>query len=76
MEEYNPEAVEDVLISAKHYPVDGLHTFKDYENEIIDMYNGVAQEYWKTGWPHMDKHLKVKGGQLNVVTGTPGSVRS
>tara|TARA_R110002020_G_scaffold56890_1_gene156980 strand:+ start:639 stop:2399 length:1761 start_codon:yes stop_codon:yes gene_type:complete len=70
------EAVEDVLISAKHYPVDGLHTFKDYENEIIDMYNGVAQEYWKTGWPHMDKHLKVKGGQLNVVTGTPGSGKS
>lgn len=71
-----PEAVEDVLNSAKHYPVDGLNTFKDYEQEIIDMYNGVQQEYWKTGWPHMDKHLKVKCGQLNVVTGTPGSGKS
>jgi twinkle protein len=71
-----PEAVEDVLESAKHYPVDGLNTFKDYENEIIDMYNGVAQEYWETGWTHMDKHLKVKGGQLNIVTGTPGSGKS
>jgi len=71
-----PEAVCDVLDSAKHYPVDGLNTFEDYENEIIDMYNGVAQEYWKTGWPHMDNHLKVKGGQLNIVTGTPGSGKS
>lgn len=71
-----PEAVEDVLLSAKHYPVDGLNTFKDYENEIIDMYNGVSEEYWKTGWPHMDKHLKVKAGQLNIVTGTPGSGKS
>lgn len=71
-----PEAVEDVLINAKHYPVDGLHTFADYEQEIIDMYNGVQQQYWDTGWPHMDKHLKVKGGQLNIVTGTPGSGKS
>lgn len=71
-----PEAVEDVLDSAKHYPVDGLNTFQDYENEIIDMYNGVAQEYWSTGWPEMDRHLKVKGGQLNIVTGTPGSGKS
>jgi twinkle protein len=71
-----PEAVEDVLLAAKHYPVDGLHTFADYEQEIIDMYNGVQQQYWKTGWPHMDKHLKVKGGQLNIVTGTPGSGKS
>ena len=71
-----PEAVEDVLLSAKHYPVDGLHTFADYKNEIIDMYNGVQQQYWTTGWPHMDKHLKVKGGQLNIVTGTPGSGKS
>jgi twinkle protein len=71
-----PEAVEDVLMNAKHYPVDGLHTFADYEQEIIDMYNGVQQQYWATGWPHMDKHLKVKGGQLNIVTGTPGSGKS
>jgi twinkle protein len=40
------------------------------------MYNGVQQQYWTTGWPHMDKHLKVKGGQLNIVTGTPGSGKS
>ena len=71
-----PEAVEDVLRSAGHFPVDGLNTFKDYESEIIDMYNGVAEEYYTTGWPHMDKHLKVKTGQLNIVTGTPGSGKS
>ena len=70
------DLVKAIINNAKHYPVDGLNTFKDYENEIIDMYNGVAQEYWKTGWNHMDMHLKVKGGQLNIVTGTPGSGKS
>ena len=70
------EAVEDVLINADHFPVDGLNTFRDYKNEIIDMYNGVAEDYLTTGWPHMDKHLKVKSGQLNIVTGTPGSGKS
>jgi len=71
-----PEAVEDVLLAAEHFPVSGLNTFKDYESEIIDMYNGVAEAHYTTGWPHMDKHLKVKTGQLNIVTGTPGSGKS
>jgi twinkle protein len=71
-----PEAVEDVLLAAKHYPVDGLHTFKDYEPQIIDMFNGVQESYWSTGYPHFDKHLKIKTGQLNIVTGTPGSGKS
>ena len=70
------EAVEDVLLSAKHYPVDGLNTFKDYEQQIIDMYNGVQESHWSTGYQHFDKHLKIKTGQLNIVTGTPGSGKS
>jgi len=71
-----PEAVEDVLLAAEHFPVSGLNTFKDYESEIIDMYNGVAEAHYTTGWHHMDKHLRVKTGQLNIVTGTPGSGKS
>lgn len=71
-----PEAVEDTCINAQHFPVSGLNTFNDYHQEITDMFNGVQQEHFSTGHPHMDKHLKIKTGQLNIVTGTPGSGKS
>ena len=74
--EYGKEAVIDIIESAEHCPVSGLKTFKDYENEIFNMYNGVSGNFYKTGWRDMDKHLKIKTGQLNIVTGVPGSGKS
>lgn len=65
-----------VIDGAEHCPISGLKTFKDYENDIYNLYNGVTGDFYKTGWKDMDKHLKIKTGQLNIVTGVPGSGKS
>jgi len=70
------DAVKEVINKAEHFPVSGLKTFKDYSHDIINMFNGVGEKHYSTGYPHMDKHLKIKTGQLNVVTGSPGSGKS
>jgi len=71
-----PEAVEDVLMSARHCPITGVKTFRDFKREIKNMRDGVTDHYYKTGCDDMDRHLKIKTGQLNIVTGSPGSGKS
>ncbi len=73
---YGEDEVKKIIEAAEHCPVSGLKTFNDYEQDIINLYNGVTGEYYKTGWRDMDKHLKIKAGQLNIVTGVPGSGKS
>jgi len=73
---HGEEAVKDIIKKAEHCPVSGLKTFQDYERDIYNLYNGVEGSYYSTGWRAMDKHLKIKGGQLNIVTGVPGSGKS
>jgi len=70
------EAVEDVMIGAKHCPIAGVKTFRDFRREIQNMRDGVSDHYYKTGCDDMDRHLKIKTGQLNIVTGSPGSGKS
>jgi twinkle protein len=70
------DAVKEIIEAAKHCPVSGLKVFDDYKGEIYNLYNGVTGSYYKTGWRDMDKHLKIKTGQLNIVTGVPGSGKS
>jgi len=71
-----PEAVEDVLNDARHCPIDGVKTFRDFKREIQNMRDGVSCKYYETGCSDMDKHLKIKMGQLNIVTGSPGCGKS
>ena len=37
---------------------------------------GITDEYYETGYLDFDRHLKIKRGQLNIVTGSPGSGKS
>ena len=76
--EYGEEITQDVINNATHFPVDGLKTFNDYSSEIFDMHEGITGEYYETGYPLIDEGglLKIKTGQLNVVTGSPGSGKS
>lgn len=73
---FGEDAVKNVIENATHYPISGLKSFKDYFNDIYCLQKGVTGDYWETGWEHMNRHLKIKTGQLNIVTGSPGSGKS
>ena len=72
------DAVKEVIEHAQHFPVDGLKTFEDYTSEINDLIEGVTGEYYETGYKKIDDEglLRIKTGQLNIVTGSPGSGKS
>jgi twinkle protein len=71
-------AVKEVIENAEHFPVDGLKTFDDYHSEISDLIEGVIGDFYKTGYKKIDDQglLRIKRGQLNIVTGSPGSGKS
>ena len=75
---FGEDTVREVIEHAEHFPVDGLKTFEDYSTEILDMVDGVTGEFYTTGYKKIDDAglLKIKTGQLNVVTGSPGSGKS
>ena len=75
---FGEDAVKEVIENAQHFPVDGLKTFEDYSTEIMDMVDGVTGDYYTTGYDLIDKEglLRIKTGQLNIVTGVPGSGKS
>lgn len=72
------DAVREVIEHAVHFPVDGLKTFEDYTNEIMDLVDGITGEFYTTGYKKIDEEglLRIKKGQLNIVTGSPGSGKS
>lgn len=64
------------IANAKPFPISGLHTFDEYEKEIWELYHGGRKRGVSTGWPGMDKLMTIRGGELSIVTGIPGSGKS
>jgi len=69
-------AVLQFIEKAIPYPVEGLLSPCDYENEVLDLYDRGANRGFSTGWPALDPYYTVKPGEMTVVTGIPGSGKS
>jgi twinkle protein len=51
-------------------------TYPTLTAELVDLWENGLPAGDKTGWPSLDKHYTVVGGQLTIVTGWPGSGKS
>jgi len=70
------EAAKEVLTNIKDYPIDGVFTVSDFDNEIMDMYyNGLEMGY-ETGMTDFDRHLTFALGYMNCITGIPNHGKS
>jgi twinkle protein len=62
---------------AKAMPIEGLTSYKEHEDEIIQyMRSGGGAKGLSTGWLCLDKYLKVTEGQMMIITGVPQSGKS
>ena len=61
---------------ADAWPITGLHTILEYEPQIFELYHGGHKRGVSTGWSNVDKRMTIRGGELSVVTGIPGSGKS
>ena len=73
---YNKMALSLTIESAKQWPIDGVLTMDDLYQQVEDYYNNGYPEGIAAGIGEFDDLLKFSGGQLTVVTGSPGSGKS
>jgi|SRR5579872_1627883 len=74
--QHGEEFLFNCVCDAKPYPITGLHTIDEYEPQIWELYRGGVKRGVSTGWRSLDKHMTIRGGELSVVTGIPGSGKS
>lgn len=66
----------DAINAAVPYPIEGILTIHDAFNQIITLYRDGLPRGKPTGWENVDQLYTVRGGELCIVTGMPGSGKS
>jgi twinkle protein len=70
------EKLEEIIINAIPYPVDGLHTINDYFGNVIDLYNGNYVKPIEVGMTGLDEIYKILKGTFHTITGIPNHGKS
>lgn len=68
--------LEQCLEDAKPYPIEGVKTFQDVKEGIVDLYENGLQSNVSTGYPKLDEHANFGQGWLTVLTGVPSHGKS
>lgn len=69
-------ALAECIEKAEEFPIEGVTWGLQLRREIEVLYSKGASRGLTTGWPAIDKHYTVQPGEVDVVTGTPGSGKS
>lgn len=70
------DAIKDLIAKATPYPVEGIIEVNDLAAQIDALYSIGVLKGLSTGWRGLDEYYTVRGGELNITTGTPGSGKS
>ena len=70
------EAISKLEALAKQCGGDGLRTVEDFQGDVVSLYEGRSKTAHSTGYRSLDRHYKIRSGELSVVTGWPGSGKS
>ncbi len=65
------EFLAGALDHAREYPIEGVVTFSQIKDDIVDLYENGLQQKAKTGLPEFDKHASLEEGMLSLITGIP-----
>ena len=62
--------------AAEPWPIQDIHSVQDYAAEVWKLYRGEFDKPLSTGFPNLDEHMKIRPGEISVVTGIPNSGKS
>lgn len=68
--------LQSIIEEAKRWPIDGVITMDDVYDKVCDYYLNGYPKGCEAGIGEFDNLLSFTGGQLTVVTGSPGSGKS
>ena len=73
---HGKQAVRHIIEEAKRWPVQGILTMDDLFPIVCDYYDNGYPKGYAAGIEGFDELLTFTGGQLTVITGSPGSGKS
>jgi len=73
---YGKDGINTLVGSATPYPIEGVITIDQIENEIEDLYNNGHAQTFSTGFKYLDYHYTVRPGEMTVWTGYTGHGKS
>ena len=74
--EDGPTVIRECIDAAKLLPIRSLYETVDYADQTYALYHGQIDRGESTGWMEMDKFMKIRPGELSIVTGYPSSGKS
>jgi len=66
----------EIIEHAEAWPIRGVHSVYDYEQEVFEDYEGLTFDPLTTGFANLDDYMKIVEGQMSIVTGIPNSGKS
>jgi twinkle protein len=76
LQKYGIQGIIESVSQPKEFPLEGVFTVKDIENEIDDIYINGLEPGLKIGHPNFDNHLTFVPGYITTITGIPGHGKS
>lgn len=73
---FGKEELQNVIDAAEPWPIVDIYSVKDYASEVFKLYNNEYEPPLSTGFSNLDEHMKVRTGDISVVTGIPNSGKS
>lgn len=73
---HGKEAVADLILEAKPYPIDGVYNVREFHKDLLTLYKNGFVPGVETGYSSLKGKINFKAGQATVVTGLPGSGKS
>ena len=73
---FGVEKVRQIIADAEEFPIEGVFTISDFEQDVLNYYNNGYPVGIKVGIPGFDEHLQLMLGQVTTWTGIPGSGKS
>jgi len=73
---HGASALKDCIDKAEEFPLAGVLYANQIRKEIQMLYEQGETRGVSTGWPNFDRLYTVQAGEVDVITGTPGSGKS
>jgi len=73
---HGKQAIQHIVSEAKRWPIQGVITMDDLYPLVADYYNNGYPKGYAAGIGEFDELLSFSGGQMTVITGSPGSGKS
>lgn len=73
---HGPEMIEGLLSTPNAFPIEGVITLENVEEELDNYYLNGYPTGDTIGYPNFDKLIAFRGGEVTTITGIPGHGKS